>query len=200
MEYGIQRRSVYLVPPDGEDLTWIFKQLEVPAIAEMFGHDAASRTRIRRAQRKGDLILGVIRLAASRKRIGFILVYPPAGGFDFWEFSYAVPDPSDRDAYSALNASDAMLHYLFEHLRIEAIGWRVRVDNAASDAVVRRIGYKPFTTRTVDGHDYVFYRLAREGWDRRREKLVRGEEKFPSGIGDTFLTLTYPFTPVVPKT
>lgn len=196
MEYGIQRRRVYLIPPDPDDLMWLFQQFEVPQIYEMFGHDAAARTGIVRAYQRGNLIVGIIRNAETRKRLGFVVVFPPSS-FDFWELAYAIPDAKDRDGYSALNASDAALHYIFDHLHIEAVGWRVRADNQASDAIIRRIGYRPSDTAFVDGHNYIFYRLDAEGWRARRERLERGEQSHPSGLGGTFVTLPYPFTPLL---
>ena len=132
--------------------------------------------------------------------MGFVVMFPPAQDFDFWEFGYAIPDVRDRDAFSALNATDAMAHYMFEHLRVEAMGWRTRADNTKADAVVRRLGYVPFGDWTVDGHHYTFYRLDQAGWAKRRAKLDKGEASHPSGLGDTFITLgERPFEPVVPE-
>lgn len=198
MEYGIQRRSIYLIPPEGENLLWFFKQFDEPEIYEMFGFLRPARVKIMRAYREGNLVIGMLHRATTRKRIGFVIMFPPAGNFDFWELGYAISDPKDRDGYSALNATDAMAHYMFEHLRVTAMGWRTREDNRAADAVVRRLGYQPFDTSVLDGHKYTFYRLDREGWDKRRAKLDRGEETHPSGIGGTFLTLTSPYEPVAP--
>src|SRR5687768_7067622 len=133
------------------------------------------------------------------KRIGFVIMFPPTADFDFWEFGYAILDPNDRDAFSALCATDAMAHYMFDHLRVEAMGWRTRADNRAADAVVRRLGYRPFGAWTVDGHHYTFYRLDRDGWTKRFQKLQAGERTHPSGIGDVFVTLADPpWEPVLP--
>lgn len=199
MEYGIQRRSIYLVPAEGEDLIWFFSLFDTAEVYEMFGFYRPSRIKIMRAYREGNLVVGILKRAQDKKRLGFVVMFPPAGNFDFWEFGYAIPDPSDRDAFSAFNATDAMAHYMFEHLRVEAMGWRTREDNRAADAVVRRLGYQPFETRVLDGHKYTFYRLDRQGWSERRARLDRGEATHPSGIGGTFVTLSAPYDPIVPE-
>lgn len=166
----------------------------------MFGFEKPSKTRLMRSYRSGNLVVGIIRKAETKKRIGFVVMFPPAGNFDFWEFGYAIPNLADRDAFSALNTTDAMAHYMFDHLRVVACGWRTREDNRSADAVVRRLGYEAYTTMMLDGHNYTFYRLSQERWAKRKEKLLRGEETHPSGIGDVFVTLgEYPFDPIVPR-
>lgn len=198
MEYGIQRRSIYLAPPNSEDLPWFFDQFDTPEVYEMFGFNRPSKTRLMRAYRGGDLVVGMINRLENKKHIGFAVVFPPAGNFDFWEFAYAIPDPLDRDAFSALNTCDAMAHYMLEHLRVAAVGWRTREDNRAADAIVRRLGYQPFDTSFVDGHNYTFYRMALDAWMKRKERLMRGEETHPSGGGEAFVTLpSFPFEPIV---
>jgi RimJ/RimL family protein N-acetyltransferase len=200
VEYGIQRRSTYLVPPESEDLPWLFDQFDVPEVYMMFGFDRPSKLRMMRQYRSGNIVVALIKKAETKKRIGFAVMFPPAGNFDFWEFGYAIPEVLDRDAFSALNATDAMAHYMFEHLRVAACGWRTREDNRSADAVVRRLGYEPKETMTIDGHNYTFYRLSHERWMQRKEKLMRGEVTHPSGIGEAFVTLPeYPFEPLVPK-
>ena len=75
-------------------------------------------------------------------------MFPPDESRDYWEFSYAIPEVEDlSDAFAALNSTDAMAHYMFEHLQVEAMGWRVRTDNRKAHAVVRRLGYKPAETK-----------------------------------------------------
>lgn len=200
MEYGIQRRNIYLVPPEGDDLLWLFEQFDAPEVWQMFGFPGPSRLKIMRAYRSGNVVTSILKRVSDRHRLGFVVMFPPAQDFDFWEFGYAIPDVRDRDAFSALNATDAMAHYMFEHLRVEAMGWRTRADNTKADAVVRRLGYVPFGDWTVDGHHYTFYRLDQAGWAKRRAKLDKGEASHPSGLGDTFITLgERPFEPVVPE-
>jgi RimJ/RimL family protein N-acetyltransferase len=192
MEYGIQRRRIYLVPPNADDHIWVFEAFDREEVWSMFGFQGPSKMKVMRWRREGNLVLGMLMRADDRKRIGFVVMFPPAGDFDFWEFGYAIPEPADRDAFSALCATDAMAHYMFDHLRVEAMGWRTRADNRAADAVVRRLGYQPFGSWKVDGHDYTFYRLDREGWARRMRKLEAGEKTHPSGTGDVFVTLEGP--------
>lgn len=193
MEYGIQRRNVYLIPPEDEDLTWFFERFDEPEIWRMFGFPKPSRLRIMRAYRMGDLVVGILKRTRDRKRIGFVVMFPPTEEFDFWEFGYAIPDRADRDAFSALNATDAMAHYMFEHLRVTAMGWRTRSDNRAADAVVRRLGYVAFGAWEVDGHHYTFYRLDEPGWYKRKRKLEAGRKK--SGEAELFYTLYPPYEP-----
>ncbi len=198
MEYGIQRRTIYCVPPE-EDIDWIFSLYDRQDVWEMFGLPGPGRLRIMRTYREGNLVVGLLKRVADDKRIGFAVFYPPKGNFDFWEFGYVIDEVADRDAFSALNATDAMAHYMFEHLRVDAVGWRTRADNRQADAVVRRLGYEPFGSWSEGGHDYTFYRLDQAGWAKRRARLDRGEAKHPSGTGDTFVTLLEkPYTPVKP--
>lgn len=197
MEYAIQRRSIYLAPPEANELPWLFDQFDTPEVYEMFGFHRPSKTRIMRAYRGGNLVVGIIHRVKDRKRIGFACVFPPAGSIEFWEFAYAIPDPLDRDAFSALNTCDAMAHYMLEHLRVPMVGWRTREDNRAADAVVRRLGYEAGDTNFVDGHNYTFYRMDLPLWQKRKARLIRGEEAHPSGTGEAFVTLaTHPYTPV----
>ena len=197
MEYGIQRRTIYLTPPDTDDLSWMFQLFDADEIWQMFGMPGPARLRIMRAYRSGNLVVGMLRRVRDRQRIGFVVMFPPTGDFDFWELGYAIPDPHDRDAWSAYHSTDAMAHYMFEHLRVDAMGWRTREDNRAADAIVRRLGYKSFDSWRVDGHMYTFYRLDQAGWAKRRARLDRAEAARPSGLGETFVTLPEP--PFAPK-
>lgn len=200
MEYGIQRRGIYLVPPESDDLTWMFDNFDREEVWQMFGLRGPAKLRMMRSYRSGDLVVGILKRLEDRKRTGFVVMYPPTADFDFWELGYVIPDIKDRDAFSALNATDAMAHYMFEHLNVEAMGWRTRSDNRAADAVVRRLGYKPFGNWDVEGHHYTFYRLDQAGWQKRKRKLQRGEALKPYGLGDVFLTLSeYPYEPVEPS-
>ena len=197
MEYGIQRRTIYLTPPDGDDLGWMFLQFDVDEVWQMFGMPGPARLRVMRAYRSGNLVVGIMRRVHDKVRIGFVVMFPPTADFDFWEYGYAIPDHRDRDAWAAYNTCDAMAHYMLEHLRVEALGWRTRSDNRAADAIVRRLGYKSFGAWEVDGHMYTFYRLDQETWAARKARLDRYEAKNPSGQGDTFVTLLEP--PFEPK-
>lgn len=200
MEYGIQRRNIYLAPASDEEVLWFCEQFQRQEVWEMFGMDGPSKMVLLRFVRAGDTVVGILWRAYPQKRIGFVVMFPPDAGRDYWEFGYAIPDPNDRDAFSAMYSTDAMAHYMFEHLNVEAMGWRTRDDNRAADAVIRRLGYVVDKELESQGHMYRFYRLDREGWQKRRAKLDRGEESHPSGLGSTFLTLPGPpFEPVVPE-
>lgn len=201
MEYGIQRRGIYLAPPTEAEVEWFCDQFESREVWEMFGLEGPSKLSLLRLYRGGDLVVGILHRVEPRKRIGFVVMFPPDPSRDFWEFGYAIADPLDRDAFSAMSSTDAMAHYMFEHLHVEAMGWRTRSDNHAASAVIRRLGYTPRETRDDKNYKYTIYRLDREGWFRRRAKLDRGEATHPSGIGDTFVTLpTFPYEPIpVPR-
>jgi hypothetical protein len=202
VKLAIQRRSIFLAPPQDHDLEWLFPQFDSEEIWSMFGFDRSIRMRVLRAFRLKQIIVGIIHTVVPVKRVGFIVMFPPApdAGFDFWEFAFAIPEAGDRDAYSALNSTDAMGHYLFDHVGVHATGWRVRIDNLASDAVVRRLGYKRYAEREIDGVRYTFYRVDKAGWLERRTRLESGEASHPSGIGGTFVVLDGPpYEPVVPN-
>ena len=146
--------------------------------------------------RMGMLVLAIIKMVATRKRIGFLVMYPPVPGNNYWEFGYALPDPADRNAFHALNTHDAVGHYMFEHLNVPLCGSRSREDNHAANAVIRRLGYRPVNSCEQDGHKYEFFAMYQEDWQRRREKLARGEERENTGR-PLFHTLPPPYLPVV---
>ncbi|HTT07725.1 MAG TPA: GNAT family protein [Gammaproteobacteria bacterium] len=192
---GIQRRTVYLVPPSSMDLEWMSEQFGNPEISEMFGYRNLGTPTMIRRYNAGTLVVATIKLVATRERIGFLIMYPPAK-FDFWEFGYAITDPTHRNAFHALNATDAVGHYMFEHLGATLCGWRTRDDNQAAGAVVRRLGYTPGEIIEEGGHHYTIYRLSKEGWKRRREKLERGEQETPNK-SPLFFTLPPPYDPIL---
>ena len=192
MEYGIQRRSIYLIPPSKTDWSWFYEQMDREENWSVFGWPGPARVPMMRAVRLERVVVGMLYRVIDRTRIGFVVMFPPTGEFDFWEFAYAIPCPDDRDAFSALSATDAMAHYMFDHLRVEAMGWRTREDNRAADAVIRRLGYRSFGAWAIGGHQYTFYRLDQEGWARRKRTLEAGEARRPSGLGAVFKTLPEP--------
>jgi RimJ/RimL family protein N-acetyltransferase len=185
VEYGIQRRSIYLVPPSAEDLEWIYRSFDDPAIYEALGLNAPSGAEVQRRREEGDHVFGVIREVKSRERIGFVVVFPPSPVFDAWSFAYAIPDARHRNAFFAINTTDAMAHYMFEHLRVDALGWETREGKTAADAVVRRLGYTASEARVFEGRTYQFYRITIDDWRRRREK-----------IGGAFVKLNPPYWPI----
>jgi RimJ/RimL family protein N-acetyltransferase len=194
MKIAVQRRNILLAPPTDDDLVWIVRQFDDPAIYEMFGFDETGLAGLRRGLRRRQVVVGVLHLVEPQKRIGFVLMFPPVevDHPDCWEFGYAIPEAADRDAFSALSATDAMAYYMFEQLGVGGMSWRTRSDNRAAAAVIRRLGYQAAEEREIDGHRYTLYRLTRAGWNERRAKLDRGEAQHPSAAGATFSILPCP--------
>lgn len=200
MWFGIQRRNIYLTPPVGMDRLWVVQQLQAPQIKEMFGLEPGTARDVRAATAQGQLIMGIIRRAETRKRIGFVGMRAPWRD-DAWEFSYAIPDPAERDAYAALHTMDLVAHYMLDHVRASAVGGWTRVDNHAAEAVARRAGHVRVGQAGYNGFEWNIYRLEPAGWAARKARLERGEAAHPSGIGGIFATLPQPpYAPVVPVT
>ena len=171
MELGIRHRSISLVPPSAADLDWLFAQYDDDDIWPMFGMAGPAQDQIRAAYASGNVIAGIIRRAADATRIGFVILFPPNDELLFWELACAIPDRAHRNAFAALQATDAAMHYMLDRLKAEAVGWRTRADNRRADAVVRRMGYTPYGQWAVDEHEYWFYRIDEGQWARRRERL-----------------------------
>lgn len=197
MRFGVQRRHIYLAPPTGLDRFWFTQQFDRPDIYPMFGFPQPSAKIMGLRLSEGELIVGIIRLVRNEARIGFVLMYPPSEHVEFWEFGYAITSPKHRDAYAAMNAMDAMAHYMLDHLQVPLVGGRTREDNAAADAIVRRLGYKHIRTQPHADKNYFIYTLDPHGWVRRKAKLVLGEGLKPSEGGAAFVTLPEaPYHPV----
>lgn len=192
MEYGLQRGRFYLVPPRDGDVEWMIACFDDEEIWSMFGFDEPATAEMRRRVDTGELVIGVLHRLQDRRRIGFTVCFPPKDHLGIWEFGFAIPDRADRDAFAAIASCDLTGHYMFDHLRIEAGSFRIRMDNRASYAVTRRMGYRPYGRWRVGEHVFRFYRLNAEIWGRRRDALDRAEAERPSGLGATFLTLLDP--------
>lgn len=189
VEYGIQRGTIYLAPPEGDDLEWFLAQFELREIWDMFGFPGPSRKLMEERHASKNLVVGIIRRVEGRRRIGFFVCFPPTDFLEAWEFGFAIPDPRERDGFSALQCADVAAHYMFDHLRIERGSWRVREDNRQSLAIARRCGYRPFAAWDVNGHRFQFFRIDQEKWARRQASL-----------GDTFRVLEGPpYVPVTPS-
>ena len=198
MEYGIQHRSIYLVPPDPEDLAWFFDAFDREEIWSMFGYPGPSKDLIQERHATGNLIVGIIKKVEGEQRVGFAVEFPPAPPLNAWEFGIAIPNPRHRDLKSAIEAGDAWGHYFFDHLRIENGGWRSRADNLPSIALARRMGFRPYAIWEVGGVRFQFFRMNRERWQQRLAQLEEEEERFPSGQDQLFVTLREPpYRPVV---
>jgi RimJ/RimL family protein N-acetyltransferase len=195
MEYGIQHRSIYLTPL-GSEIDWLAEQLDREEIWRMFGFPGPSGSASREAHALGNLVLGLIRRVRDSKRIGFA-VCAPLPLFSTWELGVAIPEVADRDAFSAIHAMDALTHYIVEHLGITSVMARIREDNRASIAMIKRMGYARYSPSNVQGEPYRFYSFGVGDWERRRKKLDLAEQERPSGLGATFVMLEGP--PFEPK-
>jgi len=183
MKLSVQRRSVVLDVPRGMDVIWVTRQLQDPEIAENFAWgDDLSAADVCAGHRLGQVIIGIMRRTSDGVRTGFAMMLPPHEGKDFFELLAAIPRKQHRDAFSMVHAIDAMSHYMFDHLGAPLCGATVRPDNAASIAVVRRIGYQQREIRNdANGVPHAVYVLDRDLWAARRARLERGELSHPSG-------------------
>lgn len=172
------------------DRAWVFHQFDAPEIAANFGGEGGLAAAARQAYRDGRVILGIMRRALDGKRVGFAVMLAPTPELPLWEIAAAIPDKRFRDGYTMIHTLDIMTYYCFEHLKFPLLGARVRDDNVASDAVVRRLGYEKHSTEMADGHPYDFYELTPERWQARRAKLERGEMSHPSGLGAVFVEIS----------
>ncbi|MBI5496392.1 MAG: GNAT family N-acetyltransferase [Deltaproteobacteria bacterium] len=198
MRLGVQRRHIYLAPPEGLDRYWFVQQFNRNDIYPMFGFPEPAGMQMAARLADGELVVGMIRLVANRARIGFVLMFPPGGDVEFWEFGYAITSPKYRDAYAAINAMDAMAHYMFDHVKVPLCGGRTRDDNAAAEAIPRRLGYRQIRTAEHGGHTYRIYTLDPAGWARRKARLESGELMRPSAGGAALVVLPAPpFHPVL---
>jgi hypothetical protein len=192
MEYGIQRRTVYLTPPIGDDLAWFFDLFDRTEIWELFGFDGPARQRTLKLHAEGNMVLGIARRVRDQKRIGFGVLFPPSPAFSGWEPALAIPDLDDRDAFSAMAINDILSHYAFEHLGLLNGRFRVRSDNRTCEVLVRRMGYRPHEIGKINGHEYKFFRVRPEIWQKRRERIEAGDARNPSGHGGPFAILADP--------
>ena len=173
----------------------MFHQFDVDEVWQMFGmsRGQASLRIMRFISKLAIIVVGIIhRVRRQARGSDFVVMFPPTEAFDFWEYGYAIPDPHDRDAWAAFNTCDAMAHYMFDHLRVDAVmGWRTRsLTTSRRMRSCARLGYsalRQLGRSTVIM--YTFYRLDQAGWAWRRARLERREAAKPSGLGDTFLTL-----------
>lgn len=173
MKVGLRNRRIFVTPIAWDERPWLYAQFDDPAFYPLYGYAAPRGAQIRDQHDAGNLVVGVIRTADER--IGYVVLFPPTDQLDAWEFCYAIPNPKHRNAFWAIAASDAALCYMFDHLKVEAVAWRTRKDNRAALAIIRRIGYATDSEGEVDGQTYLFTRLDRSGWDRRKARLRQGD-------------------------
>ena len=176
MKFGVQRRSLCLTPIAWDEREWLYAHLDDPNVFGWFGFSSPAGASIRRRHDAGNLVVGIMRRAGHFPPIGFVILFPPTDELPHWELSYAVTDRTRRNAFFAIHASDAIFHYMFDHLKVEAVGWRTRADNRPALAILRRLGYPTTETRRGERHTYLFSRLGRSDWADRQRKL--GDEPF----------------------
>lgn len=201
LRVAIQRRTVFLTPPKGMDLLWVSRFMESPEVTAMFSlQEPVPPWHFRSLVNTGRCMLGILHRVADARRIGFACMFAPdeEEERDWWEIAAVIEKRQHRDAFSMLHCVDAMSHYMFDHVGVQRCGARVRADNRASDAVVRRLGHTKVAEVFKDGAMQAVYVLTQDDWARRRARLEAGERTHPSGAGAAFVTLPGP--PYVPIT
>jgi RimJ/RimL family protein N-acetyltransferase len=166
MKFGIRRRTIDLVPPSDDDVEWVF--------ASGGSESEKTRAAAKSAYRAGKFVIGVIRRNNDDKRVGYVLLIPSsliatAGGN--WDFTIMIPDPADRDLFSAVHACDAISHYMFDFGKIKAAIWRIREDNVRAQLLGKRFGYPSQGMVEEGGHRYHLFLLDRDMWRERKAKL-----------------------------
>lgn len=198
MEYGIQRRNIYLTPPRDDDEDYLLDAFDEEEVWSMFGHEGPARGHMQSVLAQERVVRGIIRQVGDQRRIGFSLLFAPPDmlgleqRFGSWEYGVVIRDPKDRDGFRAIAASDAMTHYCVDHLGLVDWWWRIREDNRPSRAIARRMGYRSMGIWPAGPYTFAFYRMTQAIWERRRARLDRAEAKNPSPGGASFLTLTEP--------
>lgn len=193
VKLAIQRRTIYLQPPQGMDLLWVSRHFQSEEIGAMFAYgDDVRSWHVRTAHHIGTMKIGVVRRAADRARLAFIVAVSPAPPRDWWEIMGAIPDHRYRDLYTALHSLDIMQHYLFDHMKVENVGMRVRLDNRASLALMRRGGLLEDHRATTDGLEHSVFMTNPTAWAQRRARLEAAEDTRPSDVGAAFRVLAGP--------
>jgi len=200
MHVGIQRRTIYLEPLRSMEVLWVSSLLDDEEIAEMFAlHHQVPGWHFRNHVKDGRAVVGTIRRVVDGVRIGFAVMFAPDPVRTYWEIAAAIPQKRHRDGFSMLHTVDAMSHYMFDVRGVELCGARVRLDNTASEAVVKRLGYQRVRQEMSGGELHWVYNINRADWARRRTKLEAGELTHPSGAGAAFVILQGPpFEPIRP--
>ena len=175
MQCTVARASVVLRPPAGMDMLWVCRLFEQPEFQERFAlvEDEAPGYRIRTAQRMGLCVVGMVHRRDDGARLGFVAMFAPAPARNFWEMVAAIAQPRHRNGFHMLHAVDAMSHLMFDVMGAARCGARVRADNAASLAVVRRLGHVCTAQEMTGGVLHQTYVLDAQAWQLRREKLTR---------------------------
>jgi len=169
MKIAVRRRGVLVEPADDADVRWILEQFDREDTWKTFGYDGPAMGRAMWIYLEQQLILGVIK--RGHERLGFCVLFPPQAGGKAWEFGYVVTERRARDAFTALHAVDAISHYLFDLIKVEAVSFRVRDENKASLAVISRLGYRPFKAIESKEGKFHYFEVDQAKWAERRAML-----------------------------
>jgi hypothetical protein len=185
MRLAVRRRSVVLEPASSTELHWIFQSFNDPETWRSFGYEGPAMAKAVWSYLERPIVVATIRRAGceSEGPLGFVWIYGPLGDDHGFEFSYRITERSARDGFTALFATDAASHYMFDRVGIELGRFRVEDTNLAAHAVVRRLGYLAAGTVESAGIRLSLFELDRERWIARRNKLeetarARGEPCF----------------------
>ncbi len=171
MEYGIQRGTILLAPPDGQERLWITGLYDRDEVWRNFGLPGPASSLFERRVQAGNVISGIAHSVPGGRRLGFMNVFPPKEQTSAWEFAFVIVEPRDRNAFNAIAIADITAHYLFDHLALPRVACRIRSDNRASLAVVRRLGYAKYGSWEVEGDRFDFFSITPEKWRARRERF-----------------------------
>jgi RimJ/RimL family protein N-acetyltransferase len=177
MKFGIQRRSINLVPATDEDVQWIGTQFNKDETWRMFGYGGPARYLAMMSYFQHPSMLGVIRKADTNERIGFIAMFRTEGEAESWQFGYSIPEAKHRNAFAALFSVDAMSHYAFDHHGIDEITWSVHSENGPALAIIKRLGYQQKSVRDEGDCRYIEFSVDKKRWEKRRARLFRASDE-----------------------
>lgn len=179
----VRRGSIALFPVQAQDLGWVLAQFAIPEIWLNFGGDEPSAHHALSSYLLTRVVPFVVHAVEDQRRIGFGVLFGPKEEPGTWELGYAITDPKDRNAFRAIHTVDALCHYAFEHRQATGIRWRIRGENRAAEAIVRRLGYAPCEGAPTDDALFRQYHGSPEAWAARRARLVREGRAETSAAG-----------------
>lgn len=179
----MQWRSIYVVPPTEEELGAFIEKLGFEGENVEQSREIATRV----------MILGTIRRVADRSSVGTVVLAPHAPDGSSWEYSIEISEAKHRDAFAAVNASDIMAHYIFDHVGADEVVFRVEASNRAAAAIALRIGYHPSARIETEEGPLIHYVLDQATWQRRRERI---EGRETTHGRSRFLRLEPPYVPL----
>jgi hypothetical protein len=82
---------------------------------------------------------------------------------------------------------------MFDHRSaVSGLRWRIMAPNRASSALMRRLGFTEFETKSQPALDgCVYYRASRSDWEARKRKLGAGLEFECSATKDALVPLGF---------